>query len=208
MEPNALRWITVAILSLLLSYFLIRIFNPKSTFNSAIRNTGENSRYSLAKSQLLWWTVIITVCFAISFAEKGVIENVLNTSCLTLLGISLGTTTAGKVIDNTEEANPQILRHQVCEPKTSFWMDILSDHDGVSLHRFQSLIFNVLFGIVFIVQFFEVNLEKGNLPEFDSTTLGLIGLSSGGFVALKFNENTTKQNSQVAQQPPQPAKQE
>lgn len=188
METNIIRWIVPLVIGGLIFWALIQAFNPKSSFNAALRNSDKNSKYSLAKVQLFWWTVIISTCFAISYAATGNIQNVLNTSCLVLLGISLGTTAAGKVIDNSEEANLAV-RHQTMNPR-NFWMDILSDYQGVNLHRFQAVIFTLLFGIVFIIQFFQADMTQ--LPAFDTTTLGLLGVSSGGFVALKFNENLSK----------------
>lgn len=195
MGTHTLRWITILIPGLFLGYALLQAFNPKSPFNAALRNSGSGSKYSLSKVQLLWWTVIISTCFALSYASTGVIQGILNTSCLALLGISLGTTAAGKIIDNSEEANPEVgVRHQVINP-SSFSMDILSDHDGVNLHRFQAVIFTLLFGAVFVAQFFQNGMSQ--LPAFDSTTLGLLGLSSGGFVALKFNENLSKRAARM-----------
>ena len=72
-------------------------------------------------------------------------------------------------------------------------MDILSDQNGVSIHRFQALLFNISIGIAFIVQFIG-SMKAATagqtipLPELDQATLGLLGISSGTY-ALKFNEN-------------------
>ena len=63
--------------------------------------------------------------------------------------------------------------------------DILSDESGVNVHRLQAVIFNVLFGVTFIVNLF--TYEK--FPEFNNSELGLMGLSSGAYLAMKTNEN-------------------
>ena len=193
------RWLIVLVLCAFLAYFLYQVSKGKGRYHVAIRDAGPDSSYSLEKSQLLWWTIIIIVCFTISFAHTGIAKNVLNSSCLILLGISLGTTTAGKLIDNREENNPAIVRHQDLRKQHSYWTDILSDGGGISLHRFQSVIFNLLFGLIFVVQFFDDGMTQ--LPDYDTTTLGLIGLSSGGFIALKVNENGTSNRNIVAQTP-------
>lgn len=198
MENFTLAWLLVIFTELAFLYFIYKIIQGKGTYNDALRNGGAGTAYSLAKTQLLWWTLIVVSCFVFSFAHTEQMV-VLNSSCLALLGISLGTTTAGKIIDNTEENNPKIVsRHQHTE-RQSFLTDLISDNNGISLHRFQALMFNLVFGFVFIVEFIAQGSQV--LPQFDSTTLGLLGLSSGGYIALKVNENqvSSKANKTTAE---------
>lgn len=194
MDSFSIRWLVVVVLAFILIYFIRQVRQPNSPYNAALRDSGPGSAYSFSKSQLLWWTVLVSLCFAISYAHTGVAEGVLNPSTLILLGISLGTTASGRVIDNGDASNPSVLRHQN-NARHSFLTDILSDHDGICLHRFQALIFNVIFGAVFVIQFFADDM--GVLPEFDNTTLGLLGLSSGGYLTLKMNENTETKTKEV-----------
>lgn len=68
-------------------------------------------------------------------------------------------------------------------PKSrGFVLDILSDADGVSFHRFQMVVWSVLLAIVFVEQVY----RHLTMPEFDATLLGLMGISSGTYVGFKF----------------------
>ena len=196
MDSFNARWLVVVVLTFMLLAFLYRVAQPKSAFNSALRDSGANSAYSFSKAQLLWWTVIISMCFAIAYAVNGEAEDVIDGSNLVLLGISVGTIAAGRVIDNGDESNPKIAqRHQTCGQEHSFLIDILSDYNGISLHRFQALIFNVVFGLAFVMEFLSGPMDV--LPQYDPSTLGLIGLSSGGYLALKVNENNETMSDRI-----------
>ena len=56
------------------------------------------------------------------------------------MGISVGTTFAAGTIDNNQ--NP-ITRHQN-EPSAGFFIDILSDENGISIHRFQNVVWTII----------------------------------------------------------------
>ncbi|HEX8559653.1 MAG TPA: hypothetical protein VF668_16255 [Pyrinomonadaceae bacterium] len=65
-----------------------------------------------------------------------------------------------------------------------FFTDILSDAGGVSFHRFQIVAWTVALGAVFLGQVFNYLL----MPDFDSTLLALMGISSGTYLGFKFPE--------------------
>lgn len=65
-----------------------------------------------------------------------------------------------------------------------FLMDILSDANGISFHRFQIFAWTVLLGIIFFLS----ALRMLTLVEFDSTLLTLMGISSGTYLGFKFPE--------------------
>jgi hypothetical protein len=156
--------------------------------------------FSYAKSQLFWWTVIIISIFIwCAVYNKGVPQ--LTPFCLALLGISAGTTAAGALIDNSDKSTPSLVRHQDAEESRSFLRDILSDAQGnYSISRFQSFIFNLSIGIIYLWIFF--NGDKKTFPSFtdEQTTyiLGLLGISNIGYAGLKISENSTRKD-QVAQ---------
>jgi len=68
-----------------------------------------------------------------------------------------------------------------------FWTDVLSDANGISLHRFQMVLWTGVLGILFVKSVW------GSLamPEFNATLLGLMGISSGTYLGAKFPEQKT-----------------
>ena len=157
------------------------------SFKSEILKDQSNNKvkpYSFARTQLMWWTLIIISCFTIFYGKTGIIYHMI-TSTLILLGISLGTTTAGRIIDNNE-INNNILRHQNENHRKGFLNNILSDNNGISIHRFQAFAFNLIFGLMFLVEF----VDTQTFIDFEEFELGLMGISSAAYVGLKLNENS------------------
>lgn len=62
--------------------------------------------------------------------------------------------------------------------------DVLSDGHGISIHRFQMLAWTILLAFIFLGSVFQ-NLA---MPEFNATTLALLGLSAGTYIGLKIPE--------------------
>jgi hypothetical protein len=66
----------------------------------------------------------------------------------------------------------------------TFWLDILSDADGVTVHRFQNVVWTVVLGFVFVI----VTCTHHAMPVFDNTLLTLMGISGATYVGLKVPE--------------------
>jgi hypothetical protein len=66
----------------------------------------------------------------------------------------------------------------------NFLIDILSDADGVSFHRFQMAAWTLILLIIFMVSVWRDLL----MPDFSPTLLGLMGISSGTYIGFKFPE--------------------
>lgn len=159
--------------------------------------TGTSSTYSLAKTQLLWWTLIITSCFIVALdSSSGKIFPDLNSTVVTLLGISLGTTATSKIIDGQLKVQGK-RSHQA--NSRSFMHDLLSDENGISVHRFQTVVFNIIFGVTFFIEFTQNGSFK--FPEYDTSQLAVLGISSAGYIALKLNENGEKHSNVPEQNP-------
>ena len=145
--------------------------------------------YSFARTQLLWWSVIIISCFCAYYGHNGLVFDLTNQgdhTYLYLLGISMGTTAAAKIIDNTD-ISQKVVRHQDANSSRGFLFDILSDDSGISVHRFQAVAFNTIFGLMFILHF----LKKGTFLELGEFELGLMGISSAAYIGMKLNENAS-----------------
>jgi uncharacterized coiled-coil protein SlyX/effector-binding domain-containing protein len=72
------------------------------------------------------------------------------------------------------------------KPQTSegFRTDILSDAEGISLHRFQMAIWTIVLGIIFVASVF----NSLAMPELSGTLLALMGISGGTYIGFKFPE--------------------
>ena len=172
---------------------------------TALRDSSDlvdnNKPYSFARVQLWWWTLVILGAFLGVYAATGKCWD-MNSTCLTLLGISLTTTVSGRMIDTQQNNDSTIVRSQDIHPSQGIVIDILSDENGLSMHRFQSLVFNVSYGLSFLVTVFST-LDGGKFPVYDPMVLSLLGVSSGAYLAMKMNENKTNTN-QVAVPSPTP----
>ena len=65
-----------------------------------------------------------------------------------------------------------------------FLKDILSSGEGVGFHRFQMAVWTLVFGIIFVRSVY----RELAMPNFDTSLLGLMGLSSGTYIGFKFPE--------------------
>jgi len=74
-----------------------------------------------------------------------------------------------------------------------FFADILSDANGVNLHRFQNATWTLVLGGVFVCAVY----RELAMPQFSETLLGLMGLSAGTFVAMKSTEAHTPSRDAV-----------
>lgn len=72
------------------------------------------------------------------------------------------------------------------KPVTSkrFIDDILSDDDGISFHRFQIFAWTIVLIFIFIASVYNVLA----MPDFDTTLLALMGISSGTYIGFKLPE--------------------
>lgn len=141
--------------------------------------------FSLARSQLAFWSVLIIFSFMFIWAVTGNLPAVSGTT-LTLLAISIATTTGAKVIDYSQAG---FARHQDSASR-GFFLDVLSDDKGVNIHRFQMVVWTLILG-VFFVRNVILNLD---MPQFDENLLILMGISNGTYVGLKIPENGNNQN--------------
>ena len=160
--------------------------------------------YSYSKTQLFWWTIIILSCFLTFYFYTGKLLAFTQTVII-LLGGGLAVAVFGKAIDNTQTKQNDggvPTRHQDTEGTQGFLPDILSDEGGISIHRFQSVIFNLVFGIAFLASFFKLaTTTKPQFPfiDFEMWQLTLLGVSSAAYLGFKSNENSpgTKLKRQI-----------
>lgn len=186
-------WIAFGVMTFLIVFF-DRKYNMLRDLSKA-----HPQPYSWSRVQLAWWTVIVLSAFTAIIIERGEAPN-LHYSTLVLLSISMATTATARVIDVSDEQNPAIFRHQD-QTGTNFFLDILSDQSGPSIHRFQTLVFNAVFGVWFIST---VNKALGTgvsvddiIPVVTENNLILLGMSSAAYAALKTTENKSDPRTQA-----------
>ncbi|MBE7174017.1 MAG: hypothetical protein INR73_25815 [Williamsia sp.] len=143
--------------------------------------------FSLSKVQFGLWTVLISSCYIyLSLCKGDCAETTINKTALVLMGIFAGTAAASTLIDKKEISDNRP-RHQNA-PSEGFFIDILSDDNGISLHRFQSLVWTLIAMVVYIYKVSGV--QAGCLlPELSDTLLALTGISSATYLVLRTKEN-------------------
>jgi hypothetical protein len=65
-----------------------------------------------------------------------------------------------------------------------FRRDLLWDGDGLSLHRFQIVVWTLVLGFIFVASVY----AELAMPDFSATLLGLMGISSGTYLGFKLPE--------------------
>lgn len=141
--------------------------------------------FSLSRAQLGVWTVIISCSYVyLGLAKYFSLSDIaIDSTILALMGISAGTTVAGSVIDNN--ATPDQQGWQA--PSGGFLMDILSDQNGINIHRFQNVIWTFIAMTLYLLKV--PQMACGEFPVLDSTLIALTGISSVTYLGLKINEN-------------------
>jgi len=143
--------------------------------------------FSLSKVQLGVWTMVISSSYIYLSLFKGdCAETEVNQTALVLLGIFSGTAVTSKIIDK-REIKDQRPRHQN-RPSRGFFTDILSDDLGISIHRFQHVVWTLVGISIYLYKIGEVKTGCA-LPELSDTLLLLMGISSATFVAIRSREN-------------------
>ncbi len=188
MNAQIIFWIVFVLLALLV-LFMDKKYNMLRD-NSILY---KKKPFSYARTQLTWWTVIVLSSFITILLKRRDIPT-FDSSTLILLGISSATTIAARLTDMSDKDNvPSNLISQNSTGK-NFIIDILSDNSGVSIHRLQTVIFNIVIGGWFIYKV-TVNLVITGMdinkiiPVLEPNNLILIGLSAGTYAALKTTEN-------------------
>ena len=155
------------------------------------RSTADKKPFSFAKVQLWWWTLVIISCYALVYGITGQFWE-LNSTCLALLGIGIGTAGGGSVLDSQDLANPAVPERHQDEESEGLFRDILSDETGVSLPRFQALAFNVVYGLAFTITAITRATGQGTegaFMDFGESGLTLMGVSAAAYLAAKSQEN-------------------
>jgi len=188
MDPTKYYWFVLVILSA-----IVLLFNIKYDLlrDDSILDTKKT--YSYARTQLAWWTVIVLSGFVATILKYNVIPD-LSDGVVYLLGISSATIISARISDNSDKDRKDSDQNIQNARGKNFLLDILSDKNGVSIHRLQAVLFNIAIGFWFIKTTIQ-NLNTHDLyinyicPDISPNNLLLMGISAGTYVALKTSEN-------------------
>lgn len=158
-------------------------------------STSPRPPFSFSRVQLYWWVVVIAFCFIDHLAQflsgqldppEGPLPK-LNATCLILLGIGVGTTGLAQVMDGQQRSNANLQGTPLTQdtPSVGFFTDILSDESGLSVHRLQALVFNLIYGVSFVIHF----LSSAVFDEYGKFEFAVLGLSDAAYLGLKALEN-------------------
>src|SRR5215216_5280196 len=104
MSSITIFWIVFVLLSIAVLYCNKKYCMLKDN------SSAERQPYSWSRVQLAWWTIIVLASFITIIIDFNQAPN-LNTSTVILLGISAATIATAKVIDVSDETDPNIVRH-------------------------------------------------------------------------------------------------
>ena len=192
-----ISWILAMILILVMGYIycedklaIIRNSKVVSTVPPAPGEALEKpimepTTFSLAKTQMAFWTLVILFAFLYVWANTGSSIQI-TAQVFFLLGISAGTTIFASVINQNDASNP-LLADNMHQNEKSSWIlpDILQDKCGYSISRLQNVAFTIAVGGYFL---FEVIVFK-KIPTIDPYLVVLMAISSTAYVAVKQGEN-------------------
>ena len=178
---------------------LAAAFLALATKSDVLRDPGPqplvNARkpYSLAKMQAAWWFFLILSSYLFIGLVSGDYDTTITGTVLSLMGISAATAVGSATIDAGKSSAAATAATAatlatgvtvvVAPPSTrgKWWLDILSDGDGVNFHRFQMAAWTAVLGVIFLHEVY----NSLAMPIFDSSLLGLLGISAGTYLGLK-----------------------
>jgi hypothetical protein len=171
---------------IVLAVILMIVLAVKTDMLKDISNATDKP-YSLSRVQFALWTLIVFCSFIYIWGQSSVYFEIGNTA-LILMGIGTGTAIVAKTVDDSDKKN---LKNGLISAihqdggSEGLLRDILSDKTGVSVHRVQNVLFTTAMMVAFVVEV----LKYREMPEFSNTMLMLAGVSAGGYLGVKVNEN-------------------
>ncbi len=149
--------------------------------------SGKLAPYSLARTQMAFWTVIILISIFWIWYDQGIFVEI-TSQVLVLIGISAGTTITANLIDNADLKDASITtRHQDTSSSNNILLNIVSDQNGLSIHRFQNVIFSMAIGCYFLFEVF----TNSKIPTLNENLMVLMGISASTYLAIKKGENSS-----------------
>ena len=207
MSTGRLVWYAIAAILGALAFFMIAYrtgaLRDKEPPGAEIDKPTDRA-FSLSRVQMALWTILAIYAYLFIWILTGEYNATIPASAVGLMGISLGTFGVAAAIDagavqagreklkklkasgdKIPKAEEQELENQTSvAPSEGFFSDILTSAEGASLHRVQFALWTVALAVVFVTTVWKTLA----IPDFDVSLLGLMGITSGAYVALKVPE--------------------
>ena len=152
--------------------------NPSANAAAAARAADQpNSQRSISLARLLLtgWAFTAMACLAVAVATTGSAPPLTGTIGW-LLGLGGATAASGTAVNSFRDIGVR--------PSQGLWRDIVTDADGLAIHRLQALLVNVLLlGIVW-----SQLISLGSIANLDSGWSALLGISSATYAFGKMTE--------------------
>ena len=142
--------------------------------------TAMERPYSLSRMQIALWTLLVVYAYLFIWIITGEYNTVIPGAILAILGISAGTYATAATIDHDKAVNKGVTVTQ----KGNLAEDLFSTSGGASLHRVQFGLWSVVLMVVFVITVWETLA----MPQFDTSLLGLMGISSAAYAGMKISE--------------------
>ena len=179
------RWSIVFSLLFILS--MITTFIVLAAKTNLIRIGDDRSPFSLALTQLSFWSIVVASSFIYIWIVTGELPPITG-STLILLSVSALTTAGSRLVDIRSKT-----KGDLTQDSDGFMEDILQDELGYSVHRAQMFMWTVIMGIIFVTSV----IRFQQIPQLDESLLALMGISSGAYVGLKTMENKKEPDLQI-----------
>jgi len=169
----------------LLLFLRLAVRTPLLRDRNVLALEGKLPPYSLSRFQMAFWSVLVVAAYLFIWLITKELDTITG-SVLALLGIGSATALGAKIIDTGKApaagAPPAPTKGGVSK---GFLRDVLSDAEGISLYRFQLFVWTWVLGVIFIASVYN-GLQ---MPQFNPTLLGLMGISSGTYLGFKVPES-------------------
>jgi hypothetical protein len=178
-QAKRIGWVYIAclvVISVLIAW-LTRLVRDRGVLAPGSAESGRP--YSLARTQLLLWTVTVAGVGGYLWITTGMLPN-LDVEILALLGISAGTSGAAGLIEGRAADLPPVT------PTAGFFLrDLLDDGGGPSVHRLQAVLANTGLAIIFAAE----SIHMLDFYPISPSWAALLALSSGVYLGLKAGES-------------------
>lgn len=151
--------------------------------------TAAQAPYSLARFQLAFWSLLVIAAYFFIWLITEELDTITG-SVLALLGIGSATALGATIIDQGKppagSAPAAPVTPAVPMASRGFLNDVLSDDQGLSIYRFQLFAWTLVLGVIFCASVY----NGLAMPQFSTTLLGLMGISSGTYLGFKVPEKS------------------